>query len=59
MNLASLIEFKEQALVEKFVAHPAVEILDEGILLRLARRGEGISIWINKLHCTIRTVPKP
>src|SRR6266567_4501289 len=37
-DLASLIEIEEQALVEKFVAHAAVEGFDVGILHRLAGR---------------------
>ena len=35
---ASLGEAGEDLLVEAFVAQPAVEALDEAILLRLARR---------------------
>lgn len=30
----------EQRLIEQFVAHPTIEALDEGVLGRLARRGE-------------------
>src|SRR6266702_3211884 len=37
-DLASLIEIEEQALVEKFVAHAAVEGFDVAILHRLAGR---------------------
>src|SRR5260370_27389669 len=37
-DLASLLEIEEQALVEKFVAHAAVEGLDVAILHRLPRR---------------------
>src|SRR6478735_10771164 len=34
-----VVEIEEQRLVQEFVAHPAVEALDEGVLDRLARRG--------------------
>src|SRR6516162_2277753 len=39
-RLARMIETEEQALVEKFVAHAAVEALAESVLHRLPRRDE-------------------
>src|ERR1044071_727294 len=37
---ASVGEIKEQGLVEKFVAHPAIEAFDEAVLHRLSGRNE-------------------
>ena len=39
-ELSSLIEIDEQALIEKLVAHPAVETLTDTVLLRLPGRDE-------------------